>query len=75
MRALLPVEEVDVIIPVKPMRCLRCQQPLQGEDPQPQRHQVTEIPTGQTGGHRVWASRSSGTKNVDPSSKVCCGRH
>ncbi len=44
MRALLPVEEVDVIIPVKPMRCLRCQQPLQGEDPQPQRHQVTEIP-------------------------------
>jgi Family of unknown function (DUF6444) len=44
MRVLLPVEEVDVIIPVKPMRCLRCQQPLQGEDPQPQRHQVTEIP-------------------------------
>ena len=44
MRVLLPVEEVDVIIPVKPTRCLRCQQPLQGDDPQPQRHQVTEIP-------------------------------
>ena len=43
-RALLPVEEVDVIIPVKPTRCLRCQQPLQGEDLQPQRHQVTESP-------------------------------
>jgi transposase len=43
-RALLPVEEVNVIIPVKPTRCLRCQQPLQGDDPQPQRHQVTEIP-------------------------------
>jgi transposase len=43
-RALLPVEAVDVIIPVKPTRCLRCQQPLQGEDLQPQRHQVTESP-------------------------------
>jgi transposase len=43
-RALVPVEEIDVVIPVKPMQCLRCQHPLQGDDPQPQRHQVTEIP-------------------------------
>jgi transposase len=43
-RALLPVEEVDVVIPVKPERCPRCQHLLPGEDPQPQRHQVTEIP-------------------------------
>jgi transposase len=43
-RVLVPVEEVNVVIPVKPERCQRCQQPLQGEDPQPQRHQVTEIP-------------------------------
>jgi transposase len=43
-RALLPVEAVDVVIPVKPMRCRCCQHPLQGEDPYPQRHQVTEIP-------------------------------
>jgi transposase len=43
-RTLVPVEEVNVVIPVKPERCRRCQQPLQGEDPQPQRHQVTEIP-------------------------------
>jgi transposase len=43
-RTLAPVEEVDVIIPVKPMQCRRCQQALQGDDPQPQRHQVTEIP-------------------------------
>lgn len=43
-RALVPVEEVDVVIPVKPMQCPRCQQSLQGDDPQPQRHQVTEIP-------------------------------
>jgi transposase len=43
-RALLPVEEVASIVPVKPGQCRRCQHPLQGEDPQPQRHQVAEIP-------------------------------
>jgi transposase len=43
-RALLPVEAVAVVIPVKPERCSRCQHPLRGEDPQPQRHQVTELP-------------------------------
>jgi transposase len=43
-RMLIPVGEVHVVIPVKPERCRRCQYPLQGEDPQPQRHQVTEIP-------------------------------
>jgi transposase len=43
-RGLVPSEQVDVVFPVKPERCRRCQQPLQGEDPQPQRHQVTEIP-------------------------------
>ena len=43
-RALVPVEEVDVVVPVKPERCHHCQPWLQGEDPQPQRHQVTEIP-------------------------------
>ncbi|MGH8065507.1 MAG: IS66 family transposase [Candidatus Entotheonellia bacterium] len=43
-RALVPVEEVDAVIPVKPERCSRCQHPVQGEDPQPQRQQVTEIP-------------------------------
>jgi transposase len=41
---LVPVEEVDVVVPVKPERCHHCQHLLQGEDPQPQRHQVTEIP-------------------------------
>lgn len=43
-RRLVPVAQVDVVVPVKPERCRRCQQPLQGEDPQPQRQQVTEIP-------------------------------
>jgi transposase len=43
-RALIPAQAVDALIPVKPMRCPRCQQPLRRHDPQPQRHQVTEIP-------------------------------
>jgi transposase len=43
-RAMLPVEAVDLMIPVKPECCSRCQHPLQGDDPEPQRHQVTEIP-------------------------------
>jgi transposase len=38
------MDEVDVVVPVKPARGHHCQYPLQGEDPQPQRHQVTEIP-------------------------------
>jgi transposase len=32
------------VLPVKPVRCQHCQHPLHGEDRQPQRHQVTEIP-------------------------------
>jgi transposase len=40
-RALVPVDAVDVVRPVKSERC---QHPLCREDPQPERHQVTEIP-------------------------------
>lgn len=43
-RALVPVEEVDVVVPVKPERCHHCQHLWWGDDSQPQRHQVTEIP-------------------------------
>lgn len=43
-RTLVPGEDVDVVIPLKPEQCTRCQQPLTGDDPQPQRHQVCEIP-------------------------------
>jgi transposase len=43
-RALVPSDAVDVLIPVKPVQCPYCQHPLSGEDPQPQRHQVTEMP-------------------------------
>jgi transposase len=43
-RSLMCTEAVAVMLPVKPERCRRCQYPWCGEDPQPQRHQVTEIP-------------------------------
>jgi transposase len=40
----VPVEEVDVVISVKPVQGRHRQHPLRGEDLQPQRHQVTESP-------------------------------
>jgi transposase len=43
-RGVVPVAAVDVVCPVKPERCRRCQHPLSGEDPRPQRYQVTDIP-------------------------------
>jgi hypothetical protein len=43
-RALVPLADVDAVLPVKPTYCSRCQHPLHGEDGQPQRHQVTELP-------------------------------
>jgi transposase len=43
-RALVPIEEVESVVAVKPQRCCRCQHPLQGDDCQPYRHQVTEVP-------------------------------
>ncbi len=41
--ALIPLAVVDVVTPVKPVQRLRCQYPLQRDDPQPQRQQVIEI--------------------------------
>jgi transposase len=35
---------MDVLIPDKPVRYLRCQHPLCGDNPQPHRHRVMEIP-------------------------------
>ena len=43
-RCLVPAEVVDVVHPVTPARGPRGQHPLPGEDPQPERHQVTEMP-------------------------------
>ena len=43
-RELLPVEKVDKVTGVKPSACEHCGRKLEGQDPQPQRHQVWEIP-------------------------------
>ena len=43
-RTLVPLEDVEAVLPVKPTHCARCQHPLHGEDGQPQRHQVTDLP-------------------------------
>jgi len=43
-RLLLPVEEVDEVVVLKPAQCTHCQAPLSGDDRKPYRHQVIEIP-------------------------------
>ena len=43
-RTLIPVEEVDEVVVVKPETCTQCHVPLVGDDPMPWRHQVIEIP-------------------------------
>jgi len=43
-RTLIPVEEVDEVVVIKPAQCTHCQAPLSGDDPTPWRHQVIELP-------------------------------
>ena len=43
-RTLLPVDEVDEVVVIKPEACAQCHAPLSGDDPKPWRHQVIEIP-------------------------------
>jgi transposase len=43
-RPLTPVEEVDRLLDVKPESCAQCGTLLLGEDPEPERHQVTDLP-------------------------------
>jgi transposase len=43
-RLLKPVEEVDRLVEAKPPSCEQCGSLLLGDDPQPERHQVTELP-------------------------------
>lgn len=43
-RDLVPPEKVNQIVVVKPKSCRKCGRSLHGEDPQPLRHQVSEIP-------------------------------
>lgn len=44
VRPLLPIEQVQEVIEVKPSSCRKCGHALSGEDESPLRHQVTEIP-------------------------------
>ena len=43
-RTLIPVDEVDEVVVLKPEQCSVCQAPLLGKDATPFRHQVMEIP-------------------------------
>jgi len=43
-RELIPTEECQHVIPLKPEACRRCATPLTGSDPEPLRHQVWELP-------------------------------
>ena len=43
-RPLLPAEQCDEVIPLKPASCRRCGRDLSGEDAAPLRHQVWELP-------------------------------
>lgn len=43
-RALIPTEQCDDVQSLKPEQCRRCGEKLSGEDPQPLRHQVWEVP-------------------------------
>jgi transposase len=43
-RTLVPVEEVDGVVVLKPHQCRSCHAPLSGDDASPFRHQVIEIP-------------------------------
>ena len=43
-RTLIPVEEADEVVVIKPEQCPHCQAPLSGDDSTPWRHQVIEIP-------------------------------
>ena len=43
-RTLVPVEQVNDVIVCTPTHCRRCGHTLQGNDPQPHRHQVVELP-------------------------------
>jgi len=43
-RTLVPVEDVEEVVVLKPTQCSGCHAPLSGDDPTPFRHQVIEMP-------------------------------
>jgi transposase len=44
IRPLLPSEQCDQVVPLLPPACRRCGETLRGQDPDPLRHQVYELP-------------------------------
>lgn len=46
-RRLLPAEEVDHLVELKPPACAGCGRKLRGDDPVPERHQLSEAPVVQ----------------------------
>ena len=44
-RTLKPEAEVDHLVNFKPVSCKQCGRPLRGTDANPERHQVSEVPT------------------------------
>ena len=57
-RAFGPLEAVEAVLPVTPPHCARCPHPWPGEDGQPQRPQVTDLPPRQPVGTAYpWHSR------------------
>src|SRR5687768_13888621 len=48
MKALVPTERVNHVVPYVPERCARCEEALPAKmgvkDPEPKRHQVAELP-------------------------------
>ena len=43
-RSLIPTKDCDDVKPLKPTECRRCGEKLSGNDPEPLRHQVWELP-------------------------------
>jgi transposase len=43
-RTLIPTEQCQSVVPLKPETCRRCGEALAGSDPEPLRHQVWELP-------------------------------
>jgi transposase len=43
-RPLIPTDQCDDVVPLRPTECRRCSEKLLGSDPEPLRHQVWELP-------------------------------
>ncbi len=69
----LPIERVDEVMEHQPDACRRCGMLLAGEDPEPLRHQVIEIPpiTPVFDHHRL---HRMGCRSADPPAAGRCGR-